>query len=37
MSTTNTADPTKANQNGAVTPQRCAISPPIPAPTTSPP
>ena len=32
-----TAEPTNANQNGAVTPQICASTPPTAAPTTSPP
>src|SRR4029079_11275841 len=32
-----TAEPAKANQKGAVTPQSCAITPPTPAPIPSPP
>ena len=37
ISPTNTAEPTNANQNGAVTPKCCASAPPSAAPTTSPP
>ena len=37
MSTQNTAEPTKANQNGPVMPQRTAMSPPSAAPATIPP